>query len=108
MLGMSCFAMSVAEIAVVSFVELMKVVGRVAPLKFTMEPVTKFEPFTTSVNPAAPATTLEGTMDEVIGAGLTTANAIELEAPPPGSGLKTKTIPEPPFATSVLRISAVS
>src|ERR1019366_1120868 len=73
-----------------------------------MEPATKFEPFTVSVNPALPATTLVGLMDEIEGEGLNTVNSTEVDAPPPGSGLKTKTTPVPPLAMSLLRILALS
>jgi hypothetical protein len=100
--------MSLAEIAMVSCVELTNAVDRAVPLKFTMEPVTKFDPFTVRVNPAAPATALVGLIDEIVGEGLNTVNSTEVEAPPPGSGLKTKTTPVPPLAMSLLRISALS
>ena len=73
--------MSVAETAIVSCVGPTYVVDRAVPLKFTMEPVTKFEPFTVSVNPALPATTLVGLMDEIEGEGLNTVNSTEVERP---------------------------
>src|ERR1700687_3223724 len=100
--------MSLAEIEIVSFVELTYVVDRAVPLKFTTDPVTKFEPFTASVNPAPPATALEGLIDESVGEGLITVNPMEGEAPPAGSGLKTKTTAVPPLAISPLRMSALS
>src|ERR1035437_759548 len=100
--------MSPANIAMLSRVELMYVADRAMPLKFTTEPVTKFEPFTVSVNPAPPAATLDGLMDEIVGEGLNTVNPAEVEAPPPGSGLDTNTTAAPPFAISALKISAVS
>src|ERR1039457_218123 len=100
--------MSQPKIAMLSCVELMYFDGRAAPLKFTTEPVTKFEPFTVSVNPAPPATTMDGLMDEIVGEGLNTVNPAEVEAPPPGSGLNTNTTAALPFAISALKISAVS
>jgi hypothetical protein len=39
------------------------------PLKFTAEPLTKLNPSTVNVNPAPPATTLEGLMSETMGTG---------------------------------------
>jgi hypothetical protein len=47
-------AVSVAEIAAVSWVALTKVVVRGVPFQLTTEAATKFVPFTTSVNPDAP------------------------------------------------------
>ena len=67
------FAMSLAEMAIVSCTEDLKVVCRATPLKFTTELWTKFEPTTKSVNPAAPATALDGLMPERIGAELEAA-----------------------------------
>src|ERR1700687_6372959 len=100
--------MSLAEIEIVSFVELTYVVDRAVPLKFTTDTGTKSQPFTASVNPAPPATALEGLIDETVGEGLITVNPMEVEAPPPGSGLKTKATAVPPLAISPVRISALS
>ena len=80
---------SVASIAAVSSVGLTYVVERADPLRFTIELVTKFEPFNESVNAVAATTTLVGLIDEMVGNGLKTVNSMDVEAPPPGSGLNT-------------------
>ena len=40
------------------------------PLNFTVEPETKFVPFTVMVKPAAPVVVAAGLMEEVVGTGL--------------------------------------
>ena len=65
------------------------------PLKFTTELVTKFEPKTNRANWFAPAGMLEGLMDEMMGERADIGNSTEVEAPPPGSGLNTKTTAVP-------------
>jgi hypothetical protein len=81
-------------------------VAKSAPLKFTTELVTKFEPITNKANAFAPAVTFEGPVDEMTGTGLNTGNSTDVEAPPPGSGSNTKTTAVPPLSISVLRILA--
>ena len=76
------------------------------PLKFTTELVTKFEPTTNKADGFPAAAMLEGLMDEMKGRGLNTGNSTEVEAPPPGSGLNTKTTAVPPSSISLLRILA--
>jgi xanthosine utilization system XapX-like protein len=44
------------------------VVVRAFPLKLTVEPLTKFVPFTVNVNPAPPAIALVGEMLVIVGA----------------------------------------
>jgi hypothetical protein len=61
-------AISLAKTAMLSAVAETNVVCRAAPLKFTAELLTKLNPDTDSVKPGPPATTLEGLMDERIGA----------------------------------------
>jgi len=78
------------------------------PLRFTTELVTKPEPNTNNANGIAPAATLEGLMEEMTGEGADTRNSTDVEAPPPGSGLNTKTTAVPPLSISVARILAFS
>ena len=92
--------MSLAEIAMVSCVVLTNVVERGVPLKFTAAPPTKFRPFTMSVKAGPPATTLDGFKDEIVGGGPYTLNERDVESPPPGAGLATKTPTVPVFSTS--------
>jgi hypothetical protein len=61
-------AISLAKTAMLSAVAETNVVCRAAPFKFTAELLTKLNPDTDSVKPGPPATTLEGLMDERIGA----------------------------------------
>jgi len=63
-------AISLVETAILSSAEERKVVCRAAPLKFTTELLTKLNPDTVSVNPAPPATTLEGLMSDRTGEAL--------------------------------------
>jgi hypothetical protein len=62
-------AMSEARMAALSCVALTKVVVRAFPLKLTVEPLTKFVPFTVNVNPGPPAIALVGEMLVIVGAG---------------------------------------
>ena len=84
-------ATSEDNIEVVICVSLTNAVVRETPLIFTVEPLTKFVPFTTSVNPGEPATTLDGTSDETVGAGSSTLKDSVFDVPPPGVGLVTDT-----------------
>src|SRR5438309_294112 len=62
--------MSAATIAAVNCVADTNVVVRLAPFQRTTAPVTKFEPFTVSVNPAPPAGAVAGLSPVVDGTGL--------------------------------------
>src|SRR5713101_4330184 len=68
-LKLPAMAISEARIAAVSCVALTKVVVRAFPLKLTVEPLTKFVPFTVKVNAAAPAMALVGEMLVIVGTG---------------------------------------
>src|SRR5579863_10133998 len=76
------------------------------PLKFMTELVTKLEPFTNKANAFPPAGTLEGLMDEMVGERAATGNSTEVEAPPPGSGVNTKTTAVPSLSISLARMLA--
>lgn len=82
-----------------SSVGLIYKVASAVPLKFTMELVTKLVPFTNKPV-EMPAGILAGFSDEIAGNGLETGNSTDVDAPPPGAGLKTKTTAVPPLSTS--------
>ena len=65
-------ARSAAVIAAVNLVEETKVVLRLVPFQFTLEPATKPEPLTVSVKAAPPAVPVVGLTLVVAGAGLLT------------------------------------
>jgi hypothetical protein len=67
-------AISVAVIAAVTCVALIKVVVFAAPLKFTTDVETRFVPLTVNVNAAPPAVALVGESVVIVGAGLLTVN----------------------------------
>jgi hypothetical protein len=81
-------AMSAAVMLAVSCVALTNVVTRAEPFQFTTEPLTKFAPFTVSVNPVALHEGVE--LDEVVEDvtvdidGGTIVNGLFPEVPPPG------------------------
>jgi hypothetical protein len=76
-------------------------VGRPLPFQFTVEVVTKLEPFRVRVKAGPPAMALAGTNGKVIaGIGLLQVNVCALEVPPPGVGLKTVTVAVPPTVQS--------
>src|SRR5260370_5284485 len=66
-LKLPAVAMSEARMAAVSCVALTNVVARALPLKVTIEPVTKFAPFTVKGKAAAPAMALRGHMLVIVG-----------------------------------------
>ena len=70
------------------------------------ELATKLEPTADNVNWILPEITLEGLIDEMTGERADTGNSTEVEAPPPGSGLNTKTTAFPSLSMSVARILA--
>jgi hypothetical protein len=94
--------------AAVSNVGLSYDVVRGVPLKLTTELVTKPEPFTCKANGLVPAVTLEGLMDEMTGESANTENSTDVEAPPPGSGLNTKTAAVPLLSISLATMLAIN
>jgi hypothetical protein len=102
---------SLARIDAVSCVALTNVVVFALPLNFTVEPFTKFVPFTVSVNAAEPAAIVDGEIVVTVGTGFDAAvivNVTEFDVPPPGVGFVTVTAGVPAVATSLARIDAVS
>ncbi len=81
-LKLPAVAMSEARMAAVSCVALTVVVVRALPLKLTVEPLTKFVPFTVKVNPAPPAMALVGEMLLIVGAGVWTVSLNTVPKPP--------------------------
>ena len=80
-------AMSLAEIAAVSWVLLTKVVLRIEPFTCTDDPLRKLDPFTVSVTAPPPATAVAGDKLESDGtglAGLLTVRGRDALVPPPG------------------------
>lgn len=73
--GVPLLVTSLAGIAAVSCVELTNVVVLAFPLKFTVDPFIKLEPFTVSVNAPDPAATLAGCSVVTAGTGLEVAGA---------------------------------
>src|SRR6266700_3881202 len=61
---------SLPRMAAVNCVLLTKVVDRLEPFHWTMEPETKFEPLTVSVNAVPPTIALEGDEEVIDGTGL--------------------------------------
>jgi hypothetical protein len=86
-----CVAMSAAEMEAVTFVLLKNLVLRGDPFQSTTEPMTRFEPFTVSVNAGPPAVALMGEIELIVGTGLLTVNVIAFDVPPPGVALTTLT-----------------
>src|ERR1700674_855151 len=85
--AIAAVVMAAAGIAAVNCAALTNVVVRAAPAKFTTEPATKFVPFTVKVKAAPPVAVLVGEIVVIVGPVM--VNVKELEAPPPGAGLKT-------------------
>jgi len=98
--------MSAVKISNISNPGLLYDVAWAVPLKLTTELVTKPEPVTNMANGLAPAATLDGAIDKMTGEGADTGNSTEVEAPPPGSGLNTKTTAVPPLLISLARMLA--
>jgi hypothetical protein len=69
-LAVPAVAMSVAVIAAVSWVALIRVVVLAAPLNFTTDVDTNPVPFTIKLKPAPPAAALVGEIEDSVGAGL--------------------------------------
>jgi len=83
-------------------------VERGVPLKFTVAPETKLDPFTVSVNAPEPTNTLVGDNVVTTGVGLFTVKFTAFDVPPPGVGFVTVTGSVPPLATSTANIDAVN
>jgi hypothetical protein len=94
--------MAAAGIAAVNCAALTNVVARATPAKFTTEPVKKFLPFTVRVKAAPPVSALFGEIVVIVGPVM--VNVKELEAPPPGAGLKTAMAAVPATAMSLAGI----
>jgi hypothetical protein len=94
--------MAAAGIAAVNCEGLTNVVARATPAKFTTEPVKKFEPFTVRVKAAPPVSARFGEIVVIVGPVM--VNVKELEAPPPGAGLKTVMAAVPATAMSLAGI----
>lgn len=71
--GVPAAVTSEARIAAVSCVAFTNEVTRAVPLKFTVDPLMKFVPFTVSVNAPDPATTLVGDKVVTVGTGFAAA-----------------------------------
>src|SRR5216117_1711707 len=102
--------MSLAGIEAVIWVALTNAVVRFPPFQRTTDAATKPLPLTVRTNAGPPASADVGLMLLTLGAGFTgmMVKPAALEVPPPGEGLKTVTEAEPPLATSLARMEAVS
>src|SRR6185369_17855222 len=81
------------------------------PFQRTIEPATKFDPLTLSVNAGPPAVADTGFRLRITGTGfgvLTTPKNSVFDVPPPGAGVNTVIASEPTEDTSEVRICAVS
>ena len=99
----AALAMSGPAIAAVNWVAETKVVALSVPFQRTVEPFTKFVPFTVSVNAAPPATAEAGARLDVAGRGFggcVIVNVCAFDVPPPGAGVKTVTVALPCAAIS--------
>src|SRR5947209_2559033 len=110
--GNEAEATSLAGIAAVRRVLLMKVVVRLEPFTCTTDAGTKLVPLRVNVNAPLPAITLSGERPERVGCGLgpelLTARVSVADVPPPGEGFATETERVPAEATSVAGMAAVS
>ena len=84
------------------------IVVSAVPLHLTVEPETKFVPFTVKVNCPPPAVAQVGLIELVVGTGLLIVNVCGFEVPPPGAGVTTVTDAVPAFATRAAVTVAVS
>jgi len=98
-------AISDALIAAVTCVELTNVVVREEPFQSTLDPLTKFVPFTVKVNAGPPACAPVGDRETAVGSGLSIVKGSELEVCPP---LKTVTAAVPAVSKSLAGTVAVS
>jgi hypothetical protein len=97
-----------AGMSACNWVALINVVVRSAPFQRTTELDTKLLPLMVKVRPEEPTSVLEELREEIAGAGLLMAKLAELEAPPPGLGLKTVTAAVLAAAISVAGIDVSS
>ena len=68
--------MSEADTVAVSWVDEPNVVVSAAPFQFTVDPETKFVPFTVSVNPGPPAVAQVGLSELIVGLALTVITSV--------------------------------
>lgn len=107
-------ATSEAETVAVNWVELTKVVARLAPFHCTSDPAeppvaaTKPLPVMISDTPPEPAVAVAGESVVTTGAGLLTVKPDAPEVPPPGAGFTTVTLTAPAAARSPAEMAAVS
>jgi hypothetical protein len=109
--GVPVLATSAARICAVTCVALTNDVVLFAPPKLTVAPLTKFVPFTVSVNAPEPAATPVGDKEVTVGTGFVAAVILKFTAvdvPPPGVGFVTVTAGVPTERTSAARIEAVN
>jgi hypothetical protein len=103
-------AMSLAEIIAVSWVALTKLVVRLAPFHWIVDPEMKLAPVTVKVKAGFPALTLIGDMELTLGVGFAAVmvKARLFDTPPPGAGLVTVTWALPGDLMSAALIEALS
>src|SRR5262249_33680263 len=101
-LGVPAAATSLAGMAAVSCVDETNVVGRLAPLTWTIEPLVKLEPVAVRVKAAPPAEAVVGLMLDRTGAGVgaVMVKARALEVPPPDPAVDTLIWADPALAIS--------
>jgi hypothetical protein len=100
-------ARSPAVIAAVSVEPPTKVVARLEPFHWTVEPLTKPAPNTLSTKPGPWTMAASGETAEMEGAGLLAMKVAVLDGPPPGPGLKTVTDDSAAEAMSLAAMKAV-
>jgi hypothetical protein len=86
----------------------MKVVVRGLPFHNTVDPLTKPDPLTVSVNSGVPAGVTEGERKPWTGTPFKILKFLPPEVPPPGEGLKAVTEAVPDAAISEARMDAVN
>src|SRR5262245_54459415 len=88
----------------------MNVFVRFAPFHRTIDPLTKFVPFTVRVKAGEPGMAEAGVRLVIVGTGFACSieKAAALEVPPPGAGLNTVTLAVPAAVRSPAGIAAVS
>jgi hypothetical protein len=95
----------------VSWLLLVKVVGRSVPFQRTAEFATKFRPFSNKLKACSPSGAQEGLTKLSVGTGLgalVMVKVIALEVPPPGAGLVTVTAGVPVEAMAAAGMAAVN
>jgi hypothetical protein len=86
----------------------MKVVGRVLPFHFTVAPLRKLLPFTVRVKPLSPTAFVVGDIEVMLTSGYVMVKVAAPEVPPPGVGVNTVTLADPPLAISEAGILAIN